>query len=86
MSKPSLKLQPGDEVRLRFWDHMEDADEPMECFAWGRIHKVTRWYVTLDAWAPAKTEDREETHNALKTFAILRKCITEVVRLPKPSE
>ena len=74
------RVKRGDEVRLRCWDHMEGADEPQEFYVYGRVQRVARTAITLDCWAHIDLNytDRDPSGDNIKTYTLLRKCITEI--------
>jgi hypothetical protein len=70
----------GDELRIKFWDHVTGADDPIEFLVYGRVAKITPQAITLDSWAnvdPATSRAHSET---VETFSILRMVITRIDR------
>jgi hypothetical protein len=73
------KVSVGNLVEIRFWDHHENLDEPVEYFVYGRVAKVTRLAITVHTWATidGKPVDEDNRHN-IHMFTIVRSAITEI--------
>ena len=74
------RVKRGDEVRLRCWDHMEGCDEPHEFYVYGRVQVLGKRSLTVDCWAHIDLNDpeRDPSGDNIKTYTLLRKCITEI--------
>lgn len=76
MAKPRAKK--GDVVRLRFLDHVEGADEPLEFYVYGRVYISAKSHYVVDTWCYLNIDDPDRSEN-INRFTILRKAISEVV-------
>lgn len=57
-------------VEVQFLDHAEDSDEPMLFTVWGKIQKVARRHIVIDAWAGADDDNVNR-----KSWSIIRSAI-----------
>ena len=75
-----MAVKRGDEVRVRFWDHMENTDHPSEYLLYGRVQRCGPRAISVDCWAHVDLDnpERDPSGSETKTYTILRKCITEV--------
>lgn len=66
-------LKEGDEVRIRFLDHVEDGQEAIDFTVWGRISLLTKRTIAVECWAYTDLEEQDK-HN-VKMFTIVKKAI-----------
>jgi len=85
-------LKRGDYVLIRFLDHVEDGNQPMECMVVGRLlykgksmvgsdgKRRGRW-VVLESWFFPEDTPRDIVEANNKTFSILWSTVVDYVRL-----
>ena len=66
---PSNKL-----LRVKFWDHAFQGNEPILCEVAGWLIEETNKYLVLSCWI-THTDDREVFNNNLEKIIILKSCI-----------
>lgn len=73
------KVVPGNIVELRFWDHHEGCEDPVEYLVYGRVHKVTPLAITVHTWAlPKPGPVPEDMASNIHQFSIVRNAITKI--------
>lgn len=75
VSIPKLKL--GDEICVRFHDHVEDGHEAILIRAYGQVVRLTKRDLVIASWT-IEDEDPQVVHNNWKIFTILRSTIIGV--------
>lgn len=73
-------LRRGQIVEVIFWDHAEGATKRFKCAAFGRVGKIERETIYLDAWTFASPRRAYERENVTR-FAIIRSTIETITRL-----
>lgn len=84
MAKP--RARKGDVVRVRFLDHVEQADEPEEFFVYGRVFKTTKQAYVIDTWCYPDIDNDDRDSDNINRFTILRAVISEVIIYGDPNE
>tara|TARA_R110002051_G_scaffold274391_3_gene335108 strand:- start:129 stop:371 length:243 start_codon:yes stop_codon:yes gene_type:complete len=72
-------MRKGQIVAIRFLDHVEDGEGPMEFSLIGRVMAQDKAAVTIVCWDYLNPEDRDLSN--MKTFNILKSCINDVAQL-----
>ncbi len=68
----------GDEVRITFKDHMNNAHKPHSYVVWGRIEEITDEAIIIDHWVPVDSADDRTLGSSVENFVILRKVIESI--------
>ena len=68
-------MKKSDLVELRFLDHVEDDEKPIEFLLYGRVCRCNKQDVTVQCWCYPDSYTND--HN-VKMFTILRSCVLEV--------
>jgi hypothetical protein len=63
-------------LAVTFWDHTEDAQEPMLCTAYGRLVRENEQSLTLNAWVGSD----DHPHNN-KFYTLLKATVVQRVSL-----
>lgn len=69
----------GDEVRIVFWDHVEDHDAPVKCIVWGYVESAKGNAYVIESWR--LPDDLEANKDNRKVFTILKKVVIEATIL-----
>jgi hypothetical protein len=72
---PGVRI--GDEVRVQFYDHVEDGTEAINFTVWGRVSDLTKRTISIECWA--YTDPNEEDKNNVKVYTIVKKAISSLV-------
>ena len=80
MTKIELpEIKKGDIVQIRFLDHVEDGDKPLDFIVWGRIDRVYKKSIRVVTWAHAKARNPAKFAECTeKTFTIVKSTVTEL--------
>jgi hypothetical protein len=70
------RLRVGDEVRVRFLDHVEDGSEPIEFVVYGRVADMNSSKIVVDSWAYADGARGYDSN--VKRYCLLRKVVLGV--------
>ncbi len=68
----------GRVVEIRFADHCEGSDEPMQTVAYGRLIDVARSHVVLAGWIALADNATDDSHTR---WSIVRSAISDVLVL-----
>lgn len=68
----------GRVVEVRFADHCEGSDEPMQTVAYGRLIDVARSHVVLAGWIALADNATDDSHTR---WSIVRSAISDVTVL-----
>lgn len=81
------KVVPGTLVEIRFWDHHENSEDPVEYLVYGRVHKTSKIAITVHTWALPKVGPvPEDMAGNVHTFSIVRSAITKINILRRARE
>jgi len=69
-----MKFKEGQEVYLKFYDHVQDHDEEITCEVWGRVLHENRVSVTIATWDLCNTDPDTRQHNQSR-FSIVKGAI-----------
>lgn len=71
-------MRRGEIYQIRFLDHSEGGEDPIEFLVWGRVRSMTRAVVTLSSWDYPEQADLDDN---VQTYTIVRRAILEATRL-----
>ena len=72
-------VKVGDLVAVKFKDHCEQGDEPIEFNLYGRLTKKGTKYITVHCWIYG--DDRPRWDENEKYYTIVRAAVTDIVIL-----
>lgn len=76
------RVNVGDWVRIRFWDHRVNDEDVREYYVCGRLHAITKRAYVLDSWALVDPESADrKVGDTCETFCTLKKVVVEVIKL-----
>lgn len=79
MAKTNAKTRPGDIVAVRFLDHVQDGDEPIEFIVFGRVHAVKRTHLVIASWVYADPTIPTDANELVWT--IVKSAVTQIQHL-----
>lgn len=69
-----MKFKEGQQIYIKFLDHVQDGDEPMVCELWGYVEKDAPNSVTIVCWRLPSADQGTKEDNELK-FCVLKSTI-----------
>ena len=76
MCRDMIDMKPGDIVRVEFYDHCEDGDEPIKITAYGVLESQAQTHIVINSWVGCD----DNPHNN-KRFCIITSCISRMTKL-----
>jgi hypothetical protein len=75
-----MAIKKGDLVEVRFLDHVEDGEDPIEFLVWGRVRRTSRVAYAVESWAYADPLEDEADHGIenRKVFTIVKSAIKAI--------
>ena len=71
-------MKRGDIVEVCFLDHCQNAKEPLEFVAWGRVVRINKKSIALQTWGHP---DNLECDTQTEGYCLIKSCFTKSVRV-----